>query len=111
MIHVLGFLILNLDSSWSEMEFFFLLYLFTGPGCSSVGFGEAEEIGPFHIKSDGKTLYLNQHSWNQGKTEMRDVHIMFAILDTKSPTFVAGHIMFAILDTKSPTFVAGGDPN
>ncbi|CAN6919088.1 unnamed protein product [Brassica oleracea] len=42
-----------------------VLWLNGGPGCSSVGFGEAEEIGPFHIKSDGKTLYLNQHSWNQ----------------------------------------------
>ncbi|KAF5183636.1 Serine carboxypeptidase-like [Thalictrum thalictroides] len=36
-----------------------------GPGCSSIAFGEAEEIGPFHIKPDGKTLYLNQYSWNQ----------------------------------------------
>ncbi|KAL0660105.1 hypothetical protein Bca4012_080690 [Brassica carinata] len=43
-----------------------VLWLNGGPGCSSVGFGEAEEIGPFHIKSDGKTLYLNQYSWNQG---------------------------------------------
>ncbi|KAH0935891.1 hypothetical protein HID58_013008 [Brassica napus] len=42
-----------------------VLWLNGGPGCSSVGFGEAEEIGPFHIKSDGKTLYLNQYSWNQ----------------------------------------------
>ncbi|KAH0894872.1 hypothetical protein HID58_057301 [Brassica napus] len=43
-----------------------VLWLNGGPGCSSVAFGEAEEIGPFHIKSDGKTLYLNQYSWNQG---------------------------------------------
>ncbi|CAG7898467.1 unnamed protein product [Brassica rapa] len=42
-----------------------VLWLNGGPGCSSVAFGEAEEIGPFHIKSDGKTLYLNQYSWNQ----------------------------------------------
>ncbi|CAN6912066.1 unnamed protein product [Brassica oleracea] len=42
-----------------------VLWLNGGPGCSSVGFGEAEEIGPFHIKPDGKTLYLNQYSWNQ----------------------------------------------
>lgn len=37
-----------------------------GPGCSSIAYGEAEEIGPFHIKPDGKTLYLNPYSWNQG---------------------------------------------
>lgn len=46
---------------WSSFYF-----LSIGPGCSSVAFGEAEEIGPFHIKPDGKTLYLNQYSWNQG---------------------------------------------
>lgn len=50
--------------------FFCFSCLSIGPGCSSVAFGEAEEIGPFHIKSDGKTLYLNQYSWNQGN-EMR----------------------------------------
>ncbi|KAM7252714.1 hypothetical protein ACFE04_008223 [Oxalis oulophora] len=37
-----------------------------GPGCSSIAYGEAEEIGPFHIRPDGKTLYVNPHSWNQG---------------------------------------------
>lgn len=38
----------------------------SGPGCSSIAYGEAEEIGPFHIKPDGTTLYLNPYSWNQG---------------------------------------------
>ncbi|KAL0872887.1 hypothetical protein Bca101_022592 [Brassica carinata] len=47
-----------------------VLWLNGGPGCSSVGFGEAEEIGPFHIKSDGKTLYLNQYSWNQAQDSL-----------------------------------------
>ncbi|XVF34353.1 hypothetical protein REPUB_Repub18cG0052500 [Reevesia pubescens] len=42
-----------------------LLWLNGGPGCSSVAYGEAEEIGPFHIRPDGKTLYLNPYSWNQ----------------------------------------------
>ncbi|XP_058068534.1 serine carboxypeptidase II-2-like [Magnolia sinica] len=42
-----------------------VLWLNGGPGCSSIGFGVAEEIGPFHIKPDGKTLYPNPYSWNQ----------------------------------------------
>lgn len=41
-----------------------LLWLNGGPGCSSVAYGAAEEIGPFHINADGKTLYLNPYSWN-----------------------------------------------
>lgn len=41
-----------------------ILWLNGGPGCSSVAYGAAEEIGPFHIDSDGKTLYLNPYSWN-----------------------------------------------
>ncbi|RDY05077.1 Serine carboxypeptidase II-2, partial [Mucuna pruriens] len=36
-----------------------------GPGCSSIAFGQAEEIGPFHIKPDGNTLHLNPYSWNR----------------------------------------------
>ncbi|XP_059666102.1 serine carboxypeptidase-like 27 isoform X2 [Cornus florida] len=41
-----------------------LLWLNGGPGCSSVAYGAAEEIGPFRIRSDGKTLYLNPYAWN-----------------------------------------------
>lgn len=42
-----------------------VLWLNGGPGCSSIAYGEAEELGPFHIQKDGKTLYLNPHSWNK----------------------------------------------
>ncbi|KAL9683578.1 hypothetical protein QQ045_015400 [Rhodiola kirilowii] len=42
-----------------------VLWLNGGPGCSSIAYGEAEEIGPFHIETDGKTLYLNPYAWNQ----------------------------------------------
>ncbi|GFY88788.1 serine carboxypeptidase-like 29 [Actinidia rufa] len=42
-----------------------VLWLNGGPGCSSIAYGMAEEIGPFHIEKDGKTLYLNPYSWNQ----------------------------------------------
>lgn len=42
-----------------------ILWLNGGPGCSSVAYGAAEEIGPFRIRPDGKTLYLNPYSWNK----------------------------------------------
>lgn len=42
-----------------------VLWLNGGPGCSSVGYGASEEVGPFRIRPDGKTLYLNPNSWNK----------------------------------------------
>lgn len=42
-----------------------LLWLNGGPGCSSLAFGAMEEIGPFRVHSDGKTLYINNFAWNQ----------------------------------------------
>ncbi|KAG8077127.1 hypothetical protein GUJ93_ZPchr0006g45252 [Zizania palustris] len=42
-----------------------VLWLNGGPGCSSIAFGVAEEIGPFHVNADGKGVHLNPYSWNQ----------------------------------------------
>lgn len=42
-----------------------VLWLNGGPGCSSVAYGAAEEIGPFRINSDGRTLFLNPYAWNK----------------------------------------------
>ncbi|MFS7957727.1 putative carboxypeptidase D [Helianthus anomalus] len=42
-----------------------LLWLNGGPGCSSIAYGAAEEIGPLHINHDGKTLFTNPYSWNK----------------------------------------------
>ncbi|KAJ9175580.1 hypothetical protein P3X46_014123 [Hevea brasiliensis] len=42
-----------------------VLWLNGGPGCSSVAYGAAEEIGPFRIKPDGQTLYFNPYAWNK----------------------------------------------
>ncbi|XP_075076926.1 serine carboxypeptidase-like 40 [Nicotiana tabacum] len=41
-----------------------LLWLNGGPGCSSIAFGAMEELGPFRVHSDGKTLYSNRYAWN-----------------------------------------------
>uniref|UniRef100_A0A1J3ERJ5 Carboxypeptidase n=1 Tax=Noccaea caerulescens TaxID=107243 RepID=A0A1J3ERJ5_NOCCA len=42
-----------------------VLWLNGGPGCSSVAYGAAEEIGPFRVGSDGKTLYPKLYAWNK----------------------------------------------
>ncbi|KAJ3680274.1 hypothetical protein LUZ60_016552 [Juncus effusus] len=42
-----------------------LLWLNGGPGCSSIGYGEAEELGPFLMKKGVPQLKFNNHSWNK----------------------------------------------
>ncbi|KNA24330.1 hypothetical protein SOVF_016840, partial [Spinacia oleracea] len=43
-----------------------VLWLNGGPGCSSIGYGEAEELGPFFPKKGSKpSLNLNKFSWNK----------------------------------------------
>ncbi|CAH9137628.1 unnamed protein product [Cuscuta epithymum] len=42
-----------------------LLWLTGGPGCSSIGAGALLEVGPYKVKSDGKTLYKNDYAWNK----------------------------------------------
>ncbi|KAG6763564.1 hypothetical protein POTOM_030989 [Populus tomentosa] len=53
-----------------------VLWLNGGPGCSSVAYGAAEEIGPFRIRPDGKTLYFNPYAWNKfPQYKYRDFYI------------------------------------
>ena len=41
-----------------------ILWLNGGPGCSSLG-GLIEELGPFHVKDNGNTVYENVYAWNK----------------------------------------------
>ncbi|KAJ6377120.1 hypothetical protein OIU76_026149 [Salix suchowensis] len=41
-----------------------VLWLNGGPGCSSVGYGATQEIGPFIVDTNGHGLKYNPHSWN-----------------------------------------------
>lgn len=41
-----------------------VLWLNGGPGCSSVGYGATQEIGPFLVDADGHALKFNPYSWN-----------------------------------------------
>ncbi|KAI8567578.1 hypothetical protein RHMOL_Rhmol02G0132900 [Rhododendron molle] len=41
-----------------------VLWLNGGPGCSSVGYGATQEIGPFIVDSEGHALKLNPYAWN-----------------------------------------------
>ncbi|KAK2969850.1 hypothetical protein RJ640_030159 [Escallonia rubra] len=42
-----------------------VLWLNGGPGCSSVGYGATQEIGPFVVDTNGGGLKLNPYSWNK----------------------------------------------
>ncbi|KAK8672676.1 hypothetical protein V6N13_111040 [Hibiscus sabdariffa] len=42
-----------------------LLWLNGGPGCSSIGYGEASELGPLRVGKNGVDLQFNQFAWNQ----------------------------------------------
>ncbi|CBI27154.3 unnamed protein product, partial [Vitis vinifera] len=42
-----------------------VLWLNGGPGCSSIAYGAAQELGPFLVRSNGTKLILNDFSWNK----------------------------------------------
>uniref|UniRef100_A0A5B7BVI0 Carboxypeptidase n=1 Tax=Davidia involucrata TaxID=16924 RepID=A0A5B7BVI0_DAVIN len=42
-----------------------VLWLNGGPGCSSVGYGATQELGPFLVRSNGTQLIHNKFSWNK----------------------------------------------
>ncbi|KAF8697795.1 hypothetical protein HU200_035281 [Digitaria exilis] len=42
-----------------------VLWLNGGPGCSSIGFGQSQELGPLLVKKDVPELEVNPYAWNQ----------------------------------------------
>ncbi|XP_028775540.1 serine carboxypeptidase-like 31 [Neltuma alba] len=48
-----------------------VLWLNGGPGCSSVGYGATQEIGPFLVDTNGQGLRFNNFSWN------REANVLF----------------------------------
>ncbi|WJX38962.1 calponin [Trifolium repens] len=70
-----------------------LLWLNGGPGCSSLGYGAFEEIGPFRINSDGKTLYRNKYAWNEAANVLfleSPAGVGFSYSNTTSDYYKAG---------------------
>ncbi|XP_059649141.1 serine carboxypeptidase-like 40 [Cornus florida] len=52
------------EAQHSKQSLPLLLWLNGGPGCSSLAYGAMQELGPFRVHSDGKTLYQNRFAWN-----------------------------------------------
>lgn len=42
-----------------------LLWLNGGPGCSSIGYGAASELGPLRVVRHGAALEYNEYAWNK----------------------------------------------
>ncbi|XP_062178132.1 serine carboxypeptidase-like 33 isoform X2 [Alnus glutinosa] len=42
-----------------------LLWLNGGPGCSSIGYGAAVELGPLRVNKNGGGLHFNKYAWNK----------------------------------------------
>ncbi|KAK1322214.1 Serine carboxypeptidase-like 35 [Acorus calamus] len=42
-----------------------LLWLNGGPGCSSIAYGAAQELGPFLVRNNGSSLVFNNYAWNK----------------------------------------------
>ncbi|KAL7134481.1 hypothetical protein ABFS83_11G029400 [Erythranthe nasuta] len=102
--HYSGYATVNKESGRALFYWFFeaevdpsskpiVLWLNGGPGCSSVAFGLAEEIGPFHIEKDGKSIYLNPYSWNKAANILfldSPAGVGFSYSNTSSDLFTNG---------------------
>eukprot|EP01018_Ginkgo_biloba_P011480 Gb_23884 [translate_table: standard] len=74
--HYSGYITVNKEHGKALFYWFFeaatnasqkplVLWLNGGPGCSSVGYGAAMELGPFLVEKNSSELRLNKYSWNK----------------------------------------------
>ncbi|AAB71481.1 similar to serine carboxypeptidases [Arabidopsis thaliana] len=74
--HYAGYVTVNIISGRALFYWFFeamthpnvkplVLWLNGGPGCSSVGYGATQEIGPFLVDNKGNSLKFNPYAWNK----------------------------------------------
>ncbi|KAJ3669613.1 hypothetical protein LUZ60_011563 [Juncus effusus] len=70
-----GYIVVNEEKGRALFYWFFeaqndpkekplLLWLNGGPGCSSIGYGAAAELGPLRVKTNGTGLEFNKYAWN-----------------------------------------------
>ncbi|KAB1213809.1 Serine carboxypeptidase-like 33 [Morella rubra] len=74
--HFSGYINVNKENGRALFYWFFeaqsqsskkplLLWLNGGPGCSSVGYGAAVELGPLRVNKKGAGLVYNKYAWNK----------------------------------------------
>ncbi|KAL8103808.1 serine carboxypeptidase-like 31 [Apium graveolens] len=71
-----------------------VLWLNGGPGCSSVGYGATQEIGPFVVNANGHDLSINPYSWNKEANMLfleSPVGVGFSYSNTTSDYDKLGH--------------------
>nr|POE45192.1 serine carboxypeptidase-like 31 [Quercus suber] len=83
-----------------------VLWLNGGPGCSSVGYGATEEIGPFLVEKDGNSLKSNPYSWNREANILfldSPIGVGFSYTNTTSDYIGLGDVLTEFLsNTHSP---------
>ncbi|CAI9102942.1 OLC1v1001339C2 [Oldenlandia corymbosa var. corymbosa] len=75
-----------------------LLWLNGGPGCSSLSYGAFQELGPFRVGSDGKTLFENRFAWNKAANVLfleSPAGVGFSYSNTTSDYTIGGDIKTA----------------
>ncbi|XP_010914643.1 serine carboxypeptidase-like 26 [Elaeis guineensis] len=76
LFHFSGYITVNKKNGRALFYWFFeaqtepskrplLLWLNGGPGCSSIGYGAAVELGPLRVKRYGTGLEFNKYAWNK----------------------------------------------